>query len=78
MTEKLEKQLLAIEDIIAQRDIITRHAVFESIDNLIKQYPQYIGDIQNWYQNTCKKHQVDFFSDIRWTEKERNKYLKDY
>lgn len=78
MTKKLQAQLNAIEEIIANSKNDIKNAK-DSVHILIKENPDCKEEISKWYRDVCKRHKIDIFSDIRnITGEDINKHLDQF
>lgn len=64
--DKIENYMSAINDIMAsQSEEECRKNVFETIGILIKEFPDEQERINESFRKLCKKHNMDFFREIR-------------
>lgn len=78
MTTKLQKQLDAIEEVIANSKNNIKNAK-ESVHIHIKENPDCKEEISKWYREVCERYKIDIFSDIRnITGEDINKHLDQF
>lgn len=62
---KLNAQMNCLGDIIEKQKEKCRKVVWETVDMLINDFPEYKDEIMQRYREICKTHNVDFLKDLR-------------
>lgn len=64
MEKEIEIKLNAIEQYIAKHKAECRRNVYETLNNILKDYPSHTDEIQAKFQDVCRKHRVDFYAEM--------------